>query len=259
MAGSKNFGTYAADSGLYFVGQSGTNLLIDIATTDITMARWGAFVPAVTDHTLDLRARPGDGDGPRRHQVALGGRHAGHSHTGPSSEAPNGALACVSSRTIAPYLPLVSRTALGSLRRAPTSLRGRRRPRSWPRAACVLHLRQRHHSVPRGAAVVATRRYKWICVLSAAVRMVRYGTMLRLRGGENGVAEILAVQLMQVCSGMVGTTLLVPPQIVVGRREMPLCDAHWGVARRPILASGLASSIMGVVPDSGTPERVAVG
>ncbi|RYP26174.1 hypothetical protein DL766_006798 [Monosporascus sp. MC13-8B] len=222
MAGSKNFGTYAADSGLYFVGQSGTNLLIDIATTDITMARWGAFVPAVTDHTLDLRARPGDGDGPRRHQVALGGRHAGHSHTPDNRALPP------------PRLPdSVGFTATSTYISAGAT------------AAKELAARGVRSSPSSAASFSASR-----CGggRDEAVQMDLRAECRRTDGA-----------LMQVCSGMVGTTLLVPPQIVVGRREMPLCDAHWGVARRPILASGLASSIMGVVPDSGTPERVAVG
>ncbi|RYP16625.1 hypothetical protein DL765_005016 [Monosporascus sp. GIB2] len=57
------------------------HLLIDIITTEITMARWRVFVLAVTDHPFDRRARPGEGDGLGRHQVALGGTHARHSHT----------------------------------------------------------------------------------------------------------------------------------------------------------------------------------
>ncbi|KAI1100038.1 MFS general substrate transporter [Jackrogersella minutella] len=141
-----------------------------------------------------------------------------------------------------------------------------------------------------GIAMAKTRRYKWVCVLGAAVRLVGYGVMLRLRGSENSVAEIFVVQLIQgIGSGMVGSTLLIPAQTVVSHAEMPqmtalvVCFAFVGGSVGACIAGGiytgtivpelwyylgsgataesvtaLANSITGVVPEWGTPERTAV-
>jgi hypothetical protein len=73
-----------------------------------------------------------------------------------------------------------------------------------------------------GVGMWKTRRYKWVAVAGSVIRLVGYGVMLRLRGADNSYGEIFAVQLIQgIGSGMVGTTLLVPAQIVVSHAEMP--------------------------------------
>lgn len=145
-------------------------------------------------------------------------------------------------------------------------------------------------AIVAGLAMLRSRRYKWVCVLGSAVRLAGYGAMLRLRGPENSTAEIFAVQLVQgVGSGMVSTTLLVPAQVVLPHRDMPqvtalvVCFAFVGGSIGSCIAGGiytntlepalwkylgngttaetvaaLANSITGVVPDWGTPERVAV-
>ncbi|KAI0839371.1 MFS general substrate transporter [Hypoxylon sp. FL0890] len=141
-----------------------------------------------------------------------------------------------------------------------------------------------------GIAMAKTKRYKWVCVLGAAIRLVGYGVMLRLRGSENSVAEIFIVQLIQgIGSGMVGSTLLIPAQTVVSHAEMPqmtalvVCFAFVGGSIGACIAGGiytgmiepelrhylgggataetvaaLANSITGVAPQWGTPERTAV-
>ncbi|KAI1391768.1 MFS general substrate transporter [Hypoxylon trugodes] len=141
-----------------------------------------------------------------------------------------------------------------------------------------------------GLAMAKTRRYKWVCVLGAVVRLVGYGVMLRLRGSENSIAEIFVVQLIQgIGSGMVSSTLLIPAQAVVSHAEMPqmtalvVCFAFVGSSVGSCIAGGiytglietqlwrylgngataemvaeLANSITGVVPDWGTPDRMAV-
>lgn len=135
-----------------------------------------------------------------------------------------------------------------------------------------------------------TKRYKWVCVSGAAIRLIGYGVMLRLRGSENSTAEIFVVQLIQgIGSGMVGSTLLIPAQVVVTHAEMPqmtaliVCFAFVGGSVGSCIAGGiytgtieaqiwyylgsgataevvtsLANSITGVVPDWGTPERTAL-
>ncbi|KAI1137655.1 MFS general substrate transporter [Hypoxylon sp. FL0543] len=141
-----------------------------------------------------------------------------------------------------------------------------------------------------GLAMAKTKRYKWVCVLGAAIRLVGYGAMLRLRGSENSVAEIFIVQLVQgIGSGMVGSTLLIPAQAVVPHAEMPqmtalvVCFAFVGGSVGACIAGGiytgtieselwhylgsgattemvaaLANSITGVAPEWGTPQRTAV-
>ncbi|KAI1372505.1 MFS general substrate transporter [Hypoxylon crocopeplum] len=141
-----------------------------------------------------------------------------------------------------------------------------------------------------GLAIAKTKRYKWVCVLGATIRLVGYGVMLRLRGSENSVAEIFVVQLIQgIGSGMVGSTLLIPAQVVLSHAEMPqitalvVCFAFVGGSVGACIAGGiytgtiepqlwhylgssataetvtaLANSITGVAPDWGTPERTAV-
>lgn len=141
-----------------------------------------------------------------------------------------------------------------------------------------------------GLAIAKTKRYKWVCVLGATIRLVGYGVMLRLRGSENSIAEIFVVQLIQgIGSGMVGSTLLIPAQTVVSHAEMPqmtalvVCFAFVGSSIGACIAGGiytstiglelwyylgdsataekvaaLANSITDIVPDWGTPERTAV-
>ncbi|KAH9905251.1 MFS general substrate transporter [Xylariomycetidae sp. FL2044] len=145
-----------------------------------------------------------------------------------------------------------------------------------------------------GLAMARTRRYKWLCVMGCAVRLVGYGVMLRLRGASNSTGEIFAQQLVQgVGSGLVGvTTLLVASQVVRPHAEMPQITAltvcigfvgssvgacvaggiytntlepalrrhleNSGIAASPETVSALANSINGIVPAWGTPERVAV-
>lgn len=114
--------------------------------------------------------------------------------------------------------------------------------------------------------------------------------MLRLRGSENSIVEIFIVQLVQgIGSGMVGSTLLIPAQVVVSHAEMPqitalvVCFAFVGSSVGACIAGGiytgmiemelsmalgdlstadtvsaLANSITAVLPEWGSPERTAV-
>ncbi|KAI1765669.1 MFS general substrate transporter [Hypoxylon sp. FL1150] len=141
-----------------------------------------------------------------------------------------------------------------------------------------------------GLLMAKTKRYKWVCVSGAVIRLIGYGVMLWLRGSENSTAEIFIVQLIQGSgSGMVGSTLLIPAQVVVTHAEMPqmtaliVCFAFVGGSVGACIAGGiytgtiesqiryylgsgataetvtsLANSITGVVPNWGTPERTAV-
>ncbi|KAI1445519.1 MFS general substrate transporter [Annulohypoxylon stygium] len=141
-----------------------------------------------------------------------------------------------------------------------------------------------------GIFMAKTKRYKWVCVSGAIIRLIGYGVMLRLRGSQNSIAEIFIVQLIQgIGSGMVGSTLLIPAQIVVSHAEMPqmtalvVCFAFVGSSVGACIAGGiytgtiepelwhylgsgataesvaaLANSITGIAPEWGTPARTAV-
>ncbi|KAI1778739.1 MFS general substrate transporter [Hypoxylon cercidicola] len=145
-------------------------------------------------------------------------------------------------------------------------------------------------AIVTGLLMAKTKRYKWVCVSGAAIRLIGYGVMLRLRGSENSVAEIVVVQLIQgIGSGMVGSTLLIPAQTVVTHAEMPqmtaliVCFAFVGGSVGACIAGGiytgtiepelwyylgdsvtsetvtsLANSITGVLPAWGTPDRIAL-
>lgn len=66
-----------------------------------------------------------------------------------------------------------------------------------------------------------TRHYKWILAIGVSVRLVGYGVMIRLRGANNGAAEVFIVQFIQgFGSGIIQTILLVVAQVVVPRSEL---------------------------------------
>ncbi|KAK0384644.1 hypothetical protein NLU13_8730 [Sarocladium strictum] len=141
-----------------------------------------------------------------------------------------------------------------------------------------------------GLVMAWTRRYKSLAIAGAAVRLVGYGAMLRLRGAENPRAELFVVQLMQgVGSGIVQMAMLVPAQISVTHAQMPQMTAllitslimgssigacisggiysntlkqalrrHLGDGASDSMVESLFNSITRVVPAWGTPERTAV-
>ncbi|KAJ5936836.1 siderochrome-iron transporter [Penicillium verhagenii] len=141
-----------------------------------------------------------------------------------------------------------------------------------------------------GACMMWTRRYKWLIVVGAVVRLIGYGVMIRLRGASNSVDELFIVQIVQgIGSGIMQTNLLVPAQISVSHRQMPQMTAlvvcfsflgssigaciaggiytntigealknRLGTEATPALVKALSNSIVGVAPAWGSPERIAV-
>ena len=138
--------------------------------------------------------------------------------------------------------------------------------------------------------MLTTGRYKWLTMGGVVIRLIGYGVMIRLRGQQNSMAELFAQQVIQgIGSGIVQTTLLVPPQVVVPHAQISqvlalifsmsylgrsigsaiaggiytntLRPALWMYLGRngtQELVDELYNSITGVLPDWGTPERVAV-
>jgi MFS family permease len=146
-------------------------------------------------------------------------------------------------------------------------------------------------SILSGWLVGKTRRYKWVAVVGAAVRLTGYGVMALLRGSDNSVGEIFAVQVIQgIGSGLLGAVHLIPSQAVVPHAQMPqmtalnICISFVGSSLGACIAGaiytntiqpalwyhlgsasttaaqviGLANSITGTLPAWGTPERVAI-
>ncbi|KAJ5183409.1 siderochrome-iron transporter [Penicillium capsulatum] len=141
-----------------------------------------------------------------------------------------------------------------------------------------------------GVLMMWSRRYKWLLIVGAIVRVVGYGMMIRLRGASNSVFELFVVQVIQgIGSGVMQTNLLVPSQISVPHAQMPQITAlvvcfsflgssigaciaggiytntigealkcHLGDAATPALIDKLSNSIQGVAPEWGTTERIAV-
>jgi MFS family permease len=141
-----------------------------------------------------------------------------------------------------------------------------------------------------GFIMLKTRRYKWLLMTAVTIRLVGYGVMIRLRGANNSTAELFIVQLIQgIGSGIVQTAVLVSAQIMVPHAEMAQITAlviccsflgssigasiaggiytgtfpdalrhHLGGDVSQELISSLINSITGVLPEWGSPERVAI-
>jgi MFS family permease len=141
-----------------------------------------------------------------------------------------------------------------------------------------------------GFIMLKTRRYKWLLMGAVTIRLVGYGVMIRLRGANISRAELFIVQLIQgIGSGIVQTAVLVSAQIMVPHAEMAQITAlviccsflgssigasiaggiytgtfadalrhHLGGNVSQELISSLINSITGVLPEWGSPERIAI-
>ena len=141
-----------------------------------------------------------------------------------------------------------------------------------------------------GLIMAWTRKYKYLAISGAVIRLIGYGVMLRLRGADNSMAELFVVQLIQgIGSGIIQMTMLVPAQISVTHAQMPQMTAllitslimgssigacisggiytntlkpalwrHLGESSSKTMVDSLFDSITGVAPEWGTPERTAV-
>ncbi|KAF8805034.1 MFS general substrate transporter [Phlegmacium glaucopus] len=140
-----------------------------------------------------------------------------------------------------------------------------------------------------GLLMAKTRRYKWLFWIGSSIRVIGYGIMMRLRGANNSTAELFVVQAIQgVGSGVIETIIVVSAQIVLSHAELAqisslvLLITFLGAAVGQAIAgsiytnsfptelhkhlpdpsantiSTLINSILGVLPDWGTPERTAM-
>lgn len=77
-----------------------------------------------------------------------------------------------------------------------------------------------------GLIMWRTRRYKWLIVAGAAIKLIAYGVMLRLRGANNSWAELFIVQSIQGWgSGLIEIIIIVGAQQAVPHSEMPQVTA----------------------------------
>lgn len=94
-------------------------------------------------------------------------------------------------------------------------------------------------------------RFKLFLVVGVMIRLIGYGTMLRLRGADNSAAELFAVQLIQgFGSGIILTIVLVMAQIVVTRKELAQSTAlmlqfiYLGNALGSAVAGGIYTGLL---------------
>jgi MFS family permease len=141
-----------------------------------------------------------------------------------------------------------------------------------------------------GLVMLKTRRYKWLLMAAAVIRLVGYGVMIRLRGANNSMAELFIVQLIQgIGSGIIQTAVLVAAQIQVPHSQLAqitalvICFSILGGSIGSAIAGGIYSntfkeqlrntlganvsvatvdsiynSIVGVLPAWGTADRIAI-
>jgi len=141
-----------------------------------------------------------------------------------------------------------------------------------------------------GWIMYRTKRYQWMMVAGAVIRIIGYGLMIRLRGANNSTAELFIVQLIQgTGSGFVQTIIIVSTQIVVPHKELAqissltLLTSFLGSSIGSTIAGGIYTntfknrlrvrlgadasqatidsvfnSVTGILPAWGSPERVAV-
>lgn len=97
-----------------------------------------------------------------------------------------------------------------------------------------------------GFLMYRSKRYKWLLLIGVVVRLIGYGLMMRLRGGNNSVAEIFVMQAIQGAgSGAVGTVVIVVAQIVVPRTELAQSTAL--VLLCIYLGNSIGSAIAGTI------------
>jgi MFS family permease len=106
-----------------------------------------------------------------------------------------------------------------------------------------------------GLLMYKMRSYKWIGVIGAAIRMVGYGVMVRLRTNESSVAELFIVQLIQGAgSGMIETIVIVAAQIAVSHAELAQVTSL--ILLGSYLGNGIGSAIAGAIYSNQLRDRL---
>ncbi|KAJ9139362.1 Major facilitator superfamily domain-containing protein [Pleurostoma richardsiae] len=141
-----------------------------------------------------------------------------------------------------------------------------------------------------GAFMWKTRSYKWWIMAGCVIRIIGYGIMFRIRSGNPNMAEIFVVQVLQgvgdgivQVGGYVASTINVPHKetaqmaaliVTIGMLGSSVGNAisgaiytstfreelakQLGSRATPELIDALFNSITTLVPDWGTPDRIAI-
>ncbi|VUC35421.1 unnamed protein product [Clonostachys rosea] len=144
--------------------------------------------------------------------------------------------------------------------------------------------------IPAGLLVYKLKKYKWVLIAGAAIRIVGYGVMLRLGGAKNPVAELYIAQVVQdIGSGILESLMVVAVQVAVPHSELAQATSVFslfrftGAAVGSAVAGGIYNNLYStklaqylgpdvdkamigmlvesiaasVLPDWGSPERLA--
>ncbi|RHZ51664.1 putative siderochrome-iron transporter [Aspergillus thermomutatus] len=108
-----------------------------------------------------------------------------------------------------------------------------------------------------GLLMYRLRRYKWIAVAGAIVRMIGYGLMIRLRTNTSSLAELFIVQLVQgLGSGIIETISIVAAQICVTHSELAQVTSL--VMLGSFVGNAIGSAIAGGIYTGELRERLHV-
>jgi hypothetical protein len=108
-----------------------------------------------------------------------------------------------------------------------------------------------------GPLMYLVRRYKWIAVAGAIVRMIGYGLMIRLRTDTSSLAELFIVQLIQgLGSGIIETVSIVAAQICVTHSE--LAQVTSPIMLGSFVGNAIGSAIAGGIYTGELSERLHV-
>ncbi|KUL85345.1 hypothetical protein ZTR_07043 [Talaromyces verruculosus] len=106
-----------------------------------------------------------------------------------------------------------------------------------------------------GLVMYKTRSFKWLGVAGAAIRLIGYGVMIRLRTNESSMAELFIVQVVQgLGSGIIETIIIVGAQIVIPHAELAQVTSL--ISLSAFLGNGIGSAIAGGIYTDTLRERL---
>ncbi|GAM43892.1 hypothetical protein TCE0_060r19074 [Talaromyces pinophilus] len=106
-----------------------------------------------------------------------------------------------------------------------------------------------------GWAIRQRCRYKWGSVTGSVIRCIGYGLMLRLRGSNVGMTELLLVQIVQgLGTGMMESSNLVAAQVFIPRAALAKVTSLWYLCG--YVGSSIGSCIAGGIYVGQLKERL---
>jgi MFS family permease len=106
-----------------------------------------------------------------------------------------------------------------------------------------------------GLVMYKTQSFKWLGVAGAAIRLIGYGVMIRLRTNESSMAEQFIVQVVQgLGSGIIETIIVVGAQSIVPHAELAQVTSL--ISLSAFLGDGIGSAIAGGIYTDTLRERL---